>query len=133
MDFVLYPSLTIHPVETLPSCAPVEVYFVLSECHIEFLRTFLNKVRIICPSLEIPSGALKGTVPRDFSLQICFMNEFPQASENPIRAFQIFFKNARRYLQLKMHYLPLVSFTPVMEISGKMGPPVGVVDTCNAP
>ncbi len=38
---------------------------------------------------------LKGTVPRDFRLQVFFMNQFPQAPEYPIRAISNWNSNSR--------------------------------------
>jgi hypothetical protein len=90
MDFVLYPSLTIYPVETLPSCAPVEV---LSECHIEFLRTFLNKVRIICPSLEISKwSSYRDSATRFFASSFFHQSVSPNPLSIPLGPFQIFTK-----------------------------------------
>jgi hypothetical protein len=37
-------------------------------------------------------GIFKGTVPRDFSLQIFFTNHLPQASDKPKAFFHIFSK-----------------------------------------
>ncbi len=47
---------------------------------------------------------IKGTVPRDFQLQIFFLNQFPQAPEYTIRTISNFVKNFRRYSQLKVHH-----------------------------
>ncbi len=49
-------------------------------------------------------NSFKGTVPRDFRLPIFFMNRFPQAPENTIRAVSYFFENSRRYSQLKVDH-----------------------------
>ncbi len=109
--------------------------FVLSECHIEFLRTFLNKVRIICPSLEISNGALKGTVPRDFSLQICFMSQFPPSHWESYQGRFAFFSKMQREICSSRcticHWCRSQRWS--MKISGRIGPPMGVVDTCSAP
>jgi hypothetical protein len=48
---------------------------------------------------------IKGTVPRKFRLLVFFMNQFPQAPENTIRAVLFFFKNSRRYSQINVHML----------------------------
>ncbi len=47
---------------------------------------------------------LKGTVSRDFLLQVFFMNHLPQAPDNIIRIISNFFENLRRYLQVKVHH-----------------------------
>jgi hypothetical protein len=46
----------------------------------------------------------KGTVSRDFLLQIFFMNHLPQAPENNTWVISNFFKNLRRYSQVKVHH-----------------------------
>ncbi len=51
-----------------------------------------------CPSLSV--DVLKETVPRDFRLQVFFMNH---VSEYPIRFVSNFFENSRRYSQLEVH------------------------------
>jgi hypothetical protein len=45
---------------------------------------------------------IKGTVSRDFLLQVFFMNHFPQAPENNVRVISNFFENSRRYSQAKV-------------------------------
>ncbi len=46
----------------------------------------------------------KGTVPRDFWLQVFLWISFPQAPEYTTKAVSNFFENSRRYSQLKVHY-----------------------------
>jgi hypothetical protein len=46
---------------------------------------------------------LKGTVSRDFLFLVFFMNQFPQAPEYSIETDSNFFKNSRRYSQVKVH------------------------------
>ncbi len=46
----------------------------------------------------------KGLVPRDFRLQVFFMNQFPQAPDYPVRADSNLFENSRRYAQLKVYH-----------------------------
>ncbi len=45
---------------------------------------------------------LKGTVSRDFLLLVLFMNQFPPSPEYSIKTVSNFFKNSRRYWQLKV-------------------------------
>ncbi len=72
---------------------------------------------------------IKGTVSRDFRLQVFFMIQFPPAPEYPFRTVSNFFENSRRYSQLKVHqinskvsavkcshYLPPVSLTAVANL-----------------
>jgi hypothetical protein len=47
---------------------------------------------------------LKGTVPRDFLLQVFFINHLPQAPVNNIRIISNFFENSGRYSQVKVHH-----------------------------
>ena len=56
-----------------------------------FIRRFLGRI-------------FKGTVSRDFSLLVFFINQFPPAPEYPIRTVSKFFENSRRYSQLKVDY-----------------------------
>ncbi len=46
----------------------------------------------------------KGTVSRDFLLQVFSWITFPQAPENNIRVISNFFENSRRYSQVKVHH-----------------------------
>ncbi len=50
-----------------------------------------------------PTGTrhFRGTVPRDFLLLVFFMNQFPKTPEYNVSNF---FKNSRRYSQLKVHH-----------------------------
>jgi hypothetical protein len=48
--------------------------------------------------------SLKGTVSRDFLLQVFFMNHLPHAPDNNIRIISNFFENSRRYSQVKGHH-----------------------------
>ncbi len=50
------------------------------------------------------SNMFKETVSQDFLLLVFFMNQFPQAPEYTIRAILNFFKNSRRYSQLKVDH-----------------------------
>jgi hypothetical protein len=47
---------------------------------------------------------LKGTVRRDFRLQVFFMNQFPKPLSIQLELFQFFFKNSWRYSRLKVHH-----------------------------
>ncbi len=78
-------------------------------------HTYLGYIILCAVPLHVPMGhpylegntqnvKLKGTVPRDFWLQVFFMNQFPQAPEYPNRADSNIFKNVRRYFQLKVHH-----------------------------
>jgi hypothetical protein len=62
----------------------------------------------------------KGTVSRDFLLLVFFMNQFPQALENTIRAVSNFFENSRRYSQLKVETGGKFA-TGINDTSGKFG------------
>ncbi len=46
----------------------------------------------------------KGTVSRDFLLQVFSWITFPQAPDYNIRIISNFFENSRRYLQVKVHH-----------------------------
>ncbi len=46
----------------------------------------------------------KGTVSRDFLLQIFFMNHLPPSPENNTRVISNFFENMWRYSQVKVHH-----------------------------
>ena len=46
----------------------------------------------------------KGTVSRDFSLLVFFINQFPPAPEYPIWTVSNFFESSRRYSQVKVHH-----------------------------
>ncbi len=48
--------------------------------------------------------SLKGTVLRDFLLQVFSWFTLPQAPENNIRVISKFFENSRRYSQVKVHH-----------------------------
>jgi hypothetical protein len=49
--------------------------------------------------------SLKGTVSRDFLLLVFFMNQFhPRSRVFPSNSVSIFFKNSRRYSQVKVHH-----------------------------
>ncbi len=88
-------------------------------------------------------GPLKGTVPRDFRLQIFFLNQFPPSPwvYCTIRVVSDFFENSRRYSQLKVHQwcpwhctggkwkkifnlqnLPPVSLIPVVHLDLRISP-----------
>jgi hypothetical protein len=83
----------------------------------------------------------KGTVPRDFRLQVFFMNQFPQAPEYTIRVFSNLQENLRRYLQQMEksfnqkgfnHFygtdiVPIIFVTGVVDTGGKVAD--FVVDT----
>jgi hypothetical protein len=48
---------------------------------------------------------LKGTVSRDFLLQVFFMNHLPPSPKNNIReVISNFFENSQRYSQVKLHH-----------------------------
>jgi hypothetical protein len=47
---------------------------------------------------------IKGTVSRDILLLVFFMNQFPPTPEYSIKTVKNFFKNLRRYLQVKVHH-----------------------------
>ncbi len=49
------------------------------------------------------NGHFKGTVSRDFLLQVFSWITFPQAPDNNIRIFSNFYENSRRYSQVKVH------------------------------
>ncbi len=53
--------------------------------------------------LPVISILNKGTVPRDFRLQVFSWINFPQAPEYLIRAVSNFFEKSQRYSQLKVH------------------------------
>ncbi len=54
---------------------------------------------------QYEQGGIKGTVSRDFLLQVFFSwITFPQAPKNNIRVNSNFFENSRRYLQVKVHH-----------------------------
>ncbi len=49
-------------------------------------------------------GQFKGTVSRDFLLQVFSWITFPQAPDKNIRIISNFFENSRRYSQVKVHH-----------------------------
>jgi hypothetical protein len=53
--------------------------------------------------MELTQYLFKRTVPRDFLLQVFFMNHFLPSPEKNIRVISIFFANLRRYSQVKVH------------------------------
>ncbi len=53
---------------------------------------------------SIPPFRVKGTVPRDFRLQVFSWISLPQVPEYPQRDIVNFFKNSQRYLQLNVHH-----------------------------
>ncbi len=71
----------------------------------------------------------KGTLSRDFSLQVFSWIIFPQAHENNFRVISIFFKYLLRYSQVKVHqrYHPPVSSTGIIDTGGKCAS--GINDT----
>ncbi len=79
---------------------------------------------------------IKGTVSRDFLLQVFFMNHLPQAPENNIRIISIFFENSRRYSQVKVHHRCQRHggkfATNVNDTGGKL-PPVSTTPAANLP
>ncbi len=54
--------------------------------------------------MNISNSKFKGTVSRDFLLQVFFMNHLPQAPDNNSRIISNFFENSRRYSQVKVHH-----------------------------
>ncbi len=58
-------------------------------------------LRLISSVEETP--LLKGTVSQDFLLLVFFMYQFPPAPEYSIKSVLNFFKNLRRYFQVKVH------------------------------
>ncbi len=72
--------------------------------------------------LDSVRGGFKGTVSRDFLLQV-FWIIFPQALENNRRVISNFFENSRRYSQGKVHQRYRVSLTHWRQIL----PPVPMV------
>ncbi len=93
---------------------------------------------------KIPSFDLKGQCHEIFLLQIFFMIYLPQAPENNTRVISNFFKNSRKYSQVKVHQryqlvstksvasvipvanLPLVSALPAANL-----PPVSTTPVAN--
>jgi hypothetical protein len=61
-------------------------------------------------------------VSKDFLLQV--LNQLPQDPENNIRVISNFYKNSRRYSQVKVHYVS----TPTLAANFATGT-AGVVDT----
>jgi hypothetical protein len=76
------------------------------------VRTGTVTVKNSYGSTTLPIVGLKGTVSRDFLLQVFFMIHLPQAPDNNIRIISNFFENSRRYSKVKVH-APPVSTTPV--------------------
>ncbi len=53
---------------------------------------------------DIDHHRIRGTVSRDFLLQVFFMNQFPPAPKYPIRTISNFVENSLRYSQVKVHH-----------------------------
>ncbi len=62
----------------------------------------LNPFLFIC-GLSCP-GSVKGTVSRDFLLQVFFMNHLPPSPWNNSRVISNFFENSQRYSQDKLYH-----------------------------
>jgi hypothetical protein len=80
--------------------------------------------RAISCELKSPKNcvefSLKGTVPRDFRLQVFYMDQFPQAPDYTIRAVSNFSENSRRYLELKLHHQRPVKLVTNLRIFKKI-------------
>jgi hypothetical protein len=89
------------------------------------MRTFVS----FNQTYELWKTRGKGTVSRDFLLLVFFSwIIFPQDSDNSIRVISNFFKNSRRYLQVKVQGAPPVS-TPAANLLPI--PPVSLIPVAN--
>ncbi len=90
----------------------IKMWLVHRNCTYHFLQCVIYKIRknlcylCIYIMLWCTSGmyCVKGTLSRDILLQVSFMNHLPPRPRKYIRVISIFFKNSRRYSQVKEHH-----------------------------
>ncbi len=93
------------PVATVLGLIPASVDAVESEGR-QKKQCWIYYIKIKNPPKNPPKNIpyLKGQCHKILQLLVFFMNKFPQAPEYAIRAVSNFFKNTRRFSQLKVHH-----------------------------